>query len=449
MRSCPLGEKKPAFLTEVLKFYIPLAATSVLMMVTHSVISGAAARTLTPALSLAAYSVAYAVGQVFESPCYGMQRMGLTFIRGKRSSRTTSGVGTRMLAVILLAYALVSWTPLATWVFKDLLGASEEIYPLALSSLRVFILWPTFSAIRSLFQPRIVLARKTVWLTINMIARVSMMILGAALLPRILPGGPVASIILVTGLGTEALLAYLVVRSALPPLEDEPGDEPAVTSGQVLGFGLPLAFAASVQTLGRPVLAAALLRTANPTVTLAGYQVAASFSYIFTALTFNVYHAVVIYVKDRRSYLRMRVFCLGLGALGFLLLALCSLPPIGRLVFGRIIGTPADISLEAIKTLAILALSPLTSASMEFYSGILMMRRRSSLVTLSKIINMASTCAIAVVLVALFPGMGGAAGAIAVVLGPLIETAISYSLVRTVPECRELARGREGSVETA
>lgn len=435
-----MDDRRPVPLPEVLKFYVPLAAVSVMMMVTHSVVSGAVARTATPALSLAAYSAAYSIGQTLESPCYGMQRMGLTFVRGKRSFRTVLGVGTAVLSVILLAYTLVGWTPLATWLFKDILRVSEDIYPLAIASLRIFILWPTFSAFRSLFQASIVLAKRTGWLTVNMIARVAVMVGLAVVLPRVLPGGPVGSIILVAGIGTEAILAFLVARAVIPPLADDPQDEPAVSSGQVFAFAIPLAFAASVQTLGRPVLAAALLRATNPTVTLAGYQVAASFSYIFTALTYNIYHAVIIYVRDRQSYLRIRAFCLGLGAIGFVLLAFCSMPPVGRAVFGRIIGTPPDITREAMKTLTILALCPLTAAAMEFHSGILMMRRRASLVTFAKAINMASTCAIAVGLVVLFPGIGGAAGAVAVVLGPLIEASISYSFVRRSPECRDLLR---------
>ena len=43
-------------LADLLRFYLPLAATSILMMITHSVISGATARTLYPTLALAAYS---------------------------------------------------------------------------------------------------------------------------------------------------------------------------------------------------------------------------------------------------------------------------------------------------------------------------------------------------------------------------------------------------------
>lgn len=432
-----MPEPSPARLPEVFRFYAPLAATSVLMMVTHSVISGAVANTAFPALALAAYSAAYSVGAVFESPCYGLQRMGLTFMKGKKSMETVYKTGGAILVVILTLYGLTAWTPLAKWVFESLLGVPDDIYPLALASVRVFILWPLTSAIRSIFQPPIVLAKRTVWLSVNIVFRVAVMVAAATLLPRVWPNGPVGATILVLGLGTEAVLAMLVTFFAIPAPKQDPEGDPPVTSREVLSFTLPLSVAASVQTLARPVLTFALLRAVSPELTLAGFQVSSSFSYIFVALTYNIYHAVVVYVKDAASYRRIQAFSLGLGVLGFVLMAVCSIPQVAAVIFGGIIGAPGDISLEAAKGLTILTLSAPTSAAMEFYSGILMLKRRAQVVTLAKMANMASSCLIAVGMAGLFPSMGFIAGAAALSFGPLIEAAISYRVIHRTPECQE------------
>ena len=97
---------------DLIRFYLPLAATSVLMMVTHSVVSGAIARTMYPTIALAAYSVAYSVGQVFESPCYAMQRICLTFTTGRRSFRRVIEVTLTILGVLVLLQSPVSYTHL-------------------------------------------------------------------------------------------------------------------------------------------------------------------------------------------------------------------------------------------------------------------------------------------------------------------------------------------------
>ena len=79
-----------------------------------------------------------------------------------------------------------------------------------------------------------------------------------------------------------------MARFALPSPREAAYDEPAITASQVTKFGLPLAIASMIQMFGRPVLTAALLRTLDPTTTVAGWQVASSFSYIQVALTYNI-----------------------------------------------------------------------------------------------------------------------------------------------------------------
>lgn len=421
---------------QVLKFYLPLAATSVLMMVTHSVVSSAMTKTLSPAIALAGYSAAYSVGQVFEAPCYGMQRMALTFVSGKRSFRVVAKTALWILATVAGGLLLISWTPLSKVVFTRVLGLGEEAYRAALPSLRVFILWPISSAVRSLYQSLIVLRKKTGWLTVNMVARVCLMLLSAFLLPKIWPGGPVGASILMLGLCTEALLAFVVSRKAIPPLGEDSPEGAEITTGQVLAFTLPLGLAASVQTLARPVVTAALSRTMSPEVTLAGYQVANSFSYISLALTYNIYHAVVIFIKDGTSFGQIRAFVIGLGLTGSVVLSICNIPAVGNWVFGTVIGATPDIAREAMRTLMTLAITPMLFALVEFYSGMLMLAKHSVWVTGAKMANVAATSVAVLALARLFPGLGGAAGALALSFGGAVEGVLNYVMFKRTGEYR-------------
>lgn len=428
-------------LADIVKFYTPLMATSVLMMVTHSVISGAVARTLHPAIALAAYSAAYSVGQVFESPCYGMQRMALTFVRGKQSFRTTGRVALGLLSVLICGYVLAAWTPLSRRVFQGMLGLGDSVYSAAVPALRALLLWPIASAIRSIYQSLIVFGKRTYWLTINMGVRVAVMLAAAGILPGLMPDGPVGSAILAAGISTEAVLAFMVARRSMPPLADDPAHVPPASAQSILRFMLPLALAAAVQTLMKPVITAALSRMANPEIVLAGYQVASSFSYIFVAVTYNIYHTVVIFVKDRDSFRRVRAFVLGMGGLASALLFLSSLPPTGSLIFGSVIGTPPDISGQAVKTLSLLSLTPAVFACSEFFGGILMLHKHSGPVTAAKISNVAATSVSVTVLSRIFPEMGGAAASLAMLTGGAVEAAIFYRSVRSLADTREYLAG--------
>ncbi len=424
---------------DLIRFYLPLAATSVLMMVTHSVVSGAIARTMYPTIALAAYSVAYSVGQVFESPCYAMQRICLTFTTGRRSFRRVIEVTLTILGVLVLLQSLVTWTPLSHYVFVNLLGVSEEIYHMALDSLKVFILWPISSALRSVFQTPIVLKKQTHYMAINMVVRVFMMFAAAAVLPGIWPTGPVGASVLMLGLCTEAVLAMIVSKRRMLPLDEDDPTQPLVGRLEIVTFALPLVLASMVQNLGRPIISAALSRTANPDIAMAGFQVALSYSFIFTALTYNIYHLVIIFVKGQASFRQAKRFATVLGITGLACLLLSSFPILGKWVFGTLIGAPSDTLPEILKTLACVSLMPLMACLAEFYGGMLVMKRHTSWVTVAKCANVITTAVLAMIMARLFPGLGGPIGTLAMSLGSGAEALVCYRIFNKFPECRVYA----------
>lgn len=181
-------------------------------------------------MAIAAYSTAYAVGEIFESPCYSLQRMGLTFGGSKRSDPIVMRTGFTILAILAAAYALAAWTPLVSVVFKTIMKVPDEVYPLVMASFRVLIMRPVSSAIRSIFQSRMVLAGKTYRVTAPMGIRVLVMLAAVYFLLGLRPEGPVGAAILVAGISTEALLAWIVARFALPSPREAAHDEPAITA---------------------------------------------------------------------------------------------------------------------------------------------------------------------------------------------------------------------------
>jgi MFS family permease len=423
-------------LADLLRFYLPLAATSILMMITHSVISGATARTLYPTLALAAYSASYSVGQIFESPCYALQRMCLTFTHGRRSFKKVARVTFSFLGILVLFLSCAAWTPLSRVIFVDILGVSEPVFKMAVPSLRVFILWPISSAVRSIYQTPIVINKQTTWLTVNMVARVVIMFAASAILPRIWPVGPVGAAILMLGLSTEALLALAVTKKRIPPLEDEGPDEPDISTHLILKFALPLALASIIQTFGRPVITASLSRTLEPEIALAGYQVALSYSFIFTALTFNIYHAVVIFVKEQESFKQIKLFTTALGIIAMAGLLISTIPQIGTWILGSVIGAPPETVTQALRSLGFMAIMPLTASRAEFYGGMLMMTQHTFWVTVAKFANVIVSSSIVTTLARIAPEMGSVIGSIALASGSAAEALVCYCMFHRFPDCR-------------
>jgi len=248
----------------------------------------------------------------------------------------------------------------------------------------------------------------------------------ASILPRVLPTGPVGAAILMMGLGVEAVLTFIVSKKAIPPLVDEGPDEPSLGYRGMFAFVVPLVFASIIQTLGGPMITGALSRTGNPATALAAYQVAMSYSLIFNAPTMNIYHVVVIFGTSRERLSQLKLFSVILGIFLTACLALTNLPAVGNWIFGGLIGAPQDIIPEAIRTLRYFSWLPLVASLAEFYGGVLLMQRHAFWVTLAKFLDVFTVLILSMLLVSLFPRLGGSVGAIVMVSGRAVEALVCY-----------------------
>jgi hypothetical protein len=422
---------------QFVKFYLPLAITGAMLMMNHSTSSSAVARAADPVIGLSAHASAFAVGNIFEFMCFGMQRMALTFVKGKRSFKVVFLTALKVLAVIMGTMAILAWTPLARVLTDRILALTPQVAVKMIYYLRILVLWPAVSAIRSIFQSLVVVSKRTGWTTVAMSVRLGVSFLGAVLLPQLWPTGPVGALIIIGGLSAEMLVSILASTKFIPPLREESEDEIIPSSGDVLRFFLPLALAQIVTPLVRSIMIGSLARTVNAELTLSGYQVATAVSSIMGAVTINMYQPVMVFVRDEISFRKIRNYSVTVGAIASILMLACVLPGMGSMVFEKIMGAPSEVAVVAIRTFIVLALRPLFSSFIEFNLGILMLKKRTVFVTAAKIIN-AVVCALTIVLLTtLFPEAGALLAGIATIIGLLIETVFLYFTVRFLPECAE------------
>jgi len=180
------------------------------------------------------------------------------------------------------------------------------------------------------------------------------------------------------------------------------------------------------QTLGGPMITGALSRTGDPATALAACQVAMSYSLIFNAPTMNIYYVVAKIVNSRARLRKLKLFSVILGILLTVCLGLTNLPAVGRWVFGGLIGVPEDIVPEAIRTLMYFSWLPLVASLAEFYGGVLLMERHAFWVTLAKFLDVFAVFALSMLLVSLFPILGGSVAAIVMVSGRAVEALVCY-----------------------
>ncbi len=420
----------------LLSFFLPLAASSMMMMASHSIVSSAMARTASAAAALAAYSVAQSVSVLFESPCYNIRRMAVALFDDKMSYDSVRKVSLGILAVVSSIMLLIAFGPLGRPVFIGMVGIKESLYPEAISVFRVFLILPTLSILRSFYQGLIIVKRRTVIMTMNMMIRLALMLGLAWLLPKaeFLSGGVVGGIILVIGIGTEGVLAMLAARTWRSTLPDEPADgKPPIQPVGALWFYLPLAFAAFFETFGRPIINAGLARTATPELALAGYQIAYSFSWIFVAIAFNIHQIVIVFVKDSATYRKVRTFVWLIGLCTTSALLLLTISGGTHWLMANVIGVEQDIITPAVHNVLVLAFMPMALSISELYAGLLISGRQTPGITIAKVTNLVGIAAATFIVSTQFPQLAQYMAGISMLTGVLFEGITAFIIAhRTI-----------------
>lgn len=413
---------------EILLFFVPIAITSMLMMGSHSIISSALARTTAAATALAAYSVAQSIAMMFESPCFALRRIFVALLDDQGSFKTLLKVSLFTMSGVVLVQIAIAFTPVGAFIFTRLVGIPNDLLAETIRTYRIIIVLPIISTIRSVYQGLIIVNRRTHLLTVNMIARLVTMVALTALLTQthLVTGAAVGAIVFIGGMGVEGILAFLTGRKLFTNLPPQPQKNERLTMKATWVFYIPLIAAIFLQSFSRPAINAGLARTLDAEIALGAYQVAWSFAWIFASISFGVHQAVLVFVKDNKSFLMIRKFVWCVGFIATMLLLVVALTPIGEWALMTLIGTTREITAPALNTIAIMAFVPLVITLSELYAGLLMISRRTPLITVSKIANLGGIMVTVYTMLHFFPQLGGMLAGISMLVGFLVELGVVY-----------------------
>jgi Na+-driven multidrug efflux pump len=430
----PLDIEKKGFYTQLLFFFAPLAATSMLMMGSHSIISSTLARTEDAAAALAAYSVAMSIIFIFESPIFAIRRIYIALLDDVDSFKTLTVVAVTTVLGVLAVILTVAYTPIGEYIFINIVGISDSLYPEAIKSFKIFMILPIASALRSVYQSLLVINKQTHFVTMNMIIRLaSMLVISYVLLNTDwVSGASIGAFVLGGGMTAEALMSYITGRKLRFNLPEKPENGEKLTYKDTWIFYLPLIGALFVQSFVRPFINAGLARTIDAETALASYQVAYSLSWILVGVSFSIHQLVMVFVEDKETFRKVKRFVYAIGISATAILLVMSLTPIGEWVLVNIIGTTPDITEPAKLTMLPLALIPLLITVTEMYVGLLMLEKKTPVVTISKVANLAMVAIVSIGVASVYPELGGLLAGISMLLGFLGEFLVIYFYGRKI-----------------
>ena len=188
-------------------------------------------------------------------------------------------------------------------------------------------------------------------------------------------------------------------------------------------FFLPLIFMTELNAISKSVIHAFLARLPQATTSLAGFNIAFTAYYACSSTTEVSYLVTLSWLRDRRSIVPLlRFFCLITS--GPLALALAiAFTPAGDWLYGGLFGASSAAVREAKLATFVFSLSAPFLIARAFTFGVLMLNRRTMLISWSTFARLASLGGSLVVLPWFVAG--AAAGAAALVICMAVEAMVS------------------------
>jgi len=194
-----------------------------------------------------------------------------------------------------------------------------------------------------------------------------------------------------------------------------------LTLNRFARFYAPLGATSLLLTVTNPLLTSAMSRSVNPAIALAGFGVAFSLCGVLYSPLLAGQQVAATRLLGGRPFRPILTFWLRIGTLFSLVAAAAAFTPLGRWIFGDVMGVSGDIFDQARAATALLVPVPWLTALRSVHQGRLVAGHRTNPIALATGARTAVLAIVAVVLTVLTPG-GAWVGAAAFTVGLLVET---------------------------
>jgi hypothetical protein len=217
LRATPDTDARPLSYARILRFYYPLALTSLIGLALQPMLTFFMGRAPSPVESLAVFPVVNVLSFIFRALALSYQEVTIALI-GRQGEHTRAvsrfafwlGLGTS------LGLAAIAATPLADFWFGTISGLSPELTRVSLLPALILVPLPALSVLQSLQRGILVNARRTPPITWATALEIGIVAVGFPLLSAAFGWTGVVSAVTVFVVGRLAAVAYLAgpVRSA-------------------------------------------------------------------------------------------------------------------------------------------------------------------------------------------------------------------------------------------
>ncbi len=427
-------------LGRIFRFWLPLAATWLMMAVEGPLLTAVIARMDDPKLNLAAFGIAFAFALIVEAPVIMMMTASTALVCNRPTYLKLRNF-TRFLNVGITVTMLLGLVPpIHRWVAFSLLGLDPAVGRLTWLPLALLLPWPAAIGLRRFYQGLLIRNGLTRRVAYGTVIRLTTMACATAFLAlrTDLPGAAVGAAALSLGVTAEALASRLLAARIITRLLDgRPAQTPLDDTGlyyrSIIRFYTPLALTSFLSLGVQPIVTFFVSHGRAPLESLAVLPVVTALVFIFRAMGLAFQEAAIALFGDRmEGYRSLRRFTTILGIGVFAGLALIVWTPLARWWFHSVAGLPDDLVAFAVPAARILVVMPALTVLISWQRALLVHFKKTTPITSASALEIVGVVGALAAGLLVFDLVGATAAAIALVAGRLAANA------RLVPSIRRL-----------
>jgi len=403
-------------------FWLPLAATWLMMAVEGPFLAAIIARLAQPKYNLAAYGVAFSFGLIIEAPIIMIMSAATALVENKDSFvklRNFTYALNTAISILMLIFLI---PPVFYFTTIDLIGLPQEVAKLTHLATLLLLPWPGMIGYRRFYQGVLIRSNLTRRVAYGTLVRLTTMSLTALILYKYFtfPGAVVGAVALSLAVTLEAFATRLMAYKTVKYLQQEIKEFQPLTYSYITKFYYPLALT-SILALGvHPLVTFFVGRSPLPLESLAVLPVINALVFIFRSMGLSFQEVGISLVgKSFENYYRIRNFALLLAVIVVCCLAVIAFTPLARIWFHDVSGLSVELTNFALLPLQIMCLMPGLAVVLSLQRAILVSARRTTSVTWATIIEVSSIVVVLFVAIFYFELNGAVSACLAFIFGRL------------------------------
>jgi len=448
---------------KIFYFWLPLAATWIMMSVEGPFLAALIARSSEPTFNLAAYGVAYSLALIIEAPIIMIMSASIALVKNSQSFYKLRNYTYAANGLITLVMLIVITPPVFYFITEDLIGLPVEVSTLTHIATIILIPWPGAIGYRRFYQGILInnnLTRRVAYGTV--IRLLSMSFCATVLyISDFVEGVVVGAASLSFAVIMEAVAVRFMVRTTVKKIKSDVSSSGQIltykeinkfyyplaltsfiglgvrttvkkiksdesSSGQILTykeinkFYYPLALTSFIGLGVQPLVTFFVGQSRMAIESLAVLPVVTSFVFVFRALGLSYQEVIIALIGERKEKFNPLLnFAIVLAVILVSVLALFAFTPLADFWFITVSGLSEPLAEFAHLPLMIMFFFPALTVLISVQRGVLVAAKNTKPITAGTVTEFVTIVILLLILISNMNLVGAVAAVIAIIAGRL------------------------------